>query len=120
MGGSRRRPISRSWSWGHRCSAWSCVFESSRSQVDCFQGDVSRWSSAVQAVVYRENGLDVLLCKIMARPGDEEGVAARIVAKLWEERPMLKQHIDLGLIAPVTVNFWTWLTCKPMIARLSS
>lgn len=40
----------------------------------------------------------------MARPGDEEGVAARIVAKLWEERPMLKQHSDLGLIGPVTVN----------------
>ena len=51
--------------------------------------------SAVRTVVYRENGLDVLLCKIMARPGDEEGVAARIVARLWEKRPMLKQHSDL-------------------------
>jgi phenylacetate-CoA ligase len=61
--------------------------------------------SAVQAVVYRENGLDVLLCKIMARPGDEEDVATRIVVKLWEERPMLKQHIDIGLIGSVTVRF---------------
>lgn len=46
-------------------------------------------SSAVHTVAYREEGLDVLLCKIMARPGDEECVAARIVARLWEERPML-------------------------------
>jgi hypothetical protein len=41
----------------------------------------------------------------MARPDDEEGVAARIVVKLWEERPMLKQHIDMGLIGSVIVRF---------------
>lgn len=62
-------------------------------------------SSAIHTVTYREEGLDVLLCKIMARPGDEECVAARIVGRLWEERPMLKQHIDMGLIGPVTVEF---------------
>lgn len=61
--------------------------------------------SAIQAVVCHENGLDILLCKIMARPSDEEVVAARIVAKLWQERPVLKQHVDLGLTGPVTVNF---------------
>jgi hypothetical protein len=62
-------------------------------------------ASAVQAVVCREDGLDILLCKIMARPSDEEVVAARIVAKLWEERPMLKQHIDMGLVGSATVRF---------------
>jgi len=62
-------------------------------------------ASAVQAVVYREDALDILLCKIMARPSDEEVVAALIVAKLWQERPMLKQHVDLGLIGPATVKF---------------
>jgi hypothetical protein len=41
----------------------------------------------------------------MARPSDEEVVAARIVAKLWQERPMLKQHVHLGLIGPATVKF---------------
>lgn len=56
-------------------------------------------------MAYREEGLDVLLCKIMARPGDEECVAARIVARLWEERPMLNQHSDVGLTGPVIVEF---------------
>lgn len=45
------------------------------------------------------------MCKMTACPGDEESVAARIVVKFWEERPMLKQYIDLGLIGSVAVKF---------------
>jgi len=82
MNRSRHRPISCPWSWGIavRLGPVSLDLADLRSIVPKAMAPVA--PSVVQAVVCREDGLDILLCKIMARSSDEEVVAARIVAKL--------------------------------------
>ena len=61
----------------------------------------------LQAVLTRENGKDCL--QILIAPGAvEEGgrdaLCRRILEDLWAERPMLPQHIDMGLIGSVRVK----------------
>lgn len=61
----------------------------------------------LQAVLTREEGKDCL--QILIAPGvvDEVGrdtLGQRILDDLWVERPMLPQHIDMGLIGSVRVE----------------
>lgn len=70
----------------------------------------------IQAVLMREDGKDCL--QISIAPGNEDGTDAvghvgeddealrcRVLEHLWEERPMLLQHIHMGLTGNVTVKF---------------
>lgn len=68
----------------------------------------------LQAVLTREDGVDCL--QIIIAPGGEDSedpiaphcsghAEQRILDALWTERPMLPQHIDLGLVGSVRVKF---------------
>lgn len=61
----------------------------------------------MQLVAYRENGVDGLRIRLAARPGfaDTETTAKQLVANLSRARPMIPQHVDMGMIHPVTVEW---------------
>jgi phenylacetate-CoA ligase len=61
----------------------------------------------LQLVAYRSDGVDGLRIRLAARPdfADTEATAAELVEKLGQARPMIAQHVAIGMIHPVTVEW---------------
>lgn len=61
----------------------------------------------MQLVAYRADGVDGLRIRLAARPGftDTEATARELVDKLSKARPMIPQHLAIGMIHPVTVEW---------------
>jgi phenylacetate-CoA ligase len=59
----------------------------------------------MQAVVRRFEQKDQLVMRIASQESSQHLAAPAIVSELGRERPMLKEHIEKGLIAPVVIEF---------------
>lgn len=60
---------------------------------------------ALQAAILRQGANDLLQFRIDAEPTDEKATELLIRARLYEERPMLAEHVLLGYIAEPVVRF---------------
>ncbi|EXK80720.1 hypothetical protein FOQG_14768 [Fusarium oxysporum f. sp. raphani 54005] len=60
---------------------------------------------AFQVTVFRESAKDAFEIAIDMTEPPPAGAGDAIIELLNEQRPMLKQHLDMGLVAPAKVNF---------------
>lgn len=70
----------------------------------CIKSVIGQYEG-VQAVLRRFESKDQLVLRIAARGDREQDAGARIVEEMERERPMLKEHVEKTLIAPVVVEF---------------